>query len=191
MSFIQNPANPTGEDAKRDVAQRHLGAFGFPAPYGHHPVGEDVISFNLDIVGGAVGSLCEALREGVRFEPQRHTINLLFDVDTMALSVQSPYKNGALQIKVKQPAPLMVRIPPWVQANEVKVSGAAALPRLVNGYLFIAEPPRSEFTITLPLAQQELILRYKTRRVRTRLRGDQVQQMENFGQDLTFFDPFL
>ncbi len=195
VSFIKDPPNPNGEDAKRDVAQRHLGAFGFPAPYGHHPVGMDDISFNMDIVGGAVGSLCEALREVARFEQQRHVLNLLFDLDTEMLSVRSPYEdgvgNGALKVKVKQPAPLMVRLPPWVQVNEVKVAGAVALPRLVNGYLFVAEPPRSEFTIGFPLAQQELVLRYKTRRVRARLRGDQVQQMENFGQDLTFFDPFV
>ena len=36
----------------RDVAERHLGAFGFPAPYGHKPVGAQWIGFNMDIVGG-------------------------------------------------------------------------------------------------------------------------------------------
>lgn len=189
VSFIKEPANPDNTDAKRNVAKRHLGAFGFPAPYGHHAIGMGHISFNLDIVGGAVGSLCEAFREVVRSNAQRHQVNLLFDHETEALKVQSPYTNGTLQIKVKRPAPLMIRIPPSVQADAIKVTGAVALPRLINGYLYIAEPPQAAFTISFPLMQQELLLRYKTRRIRARLKGDQVQQMENFGADLTFFDP--
>ena len=39
-----------------------LGAFGFPAPYGHRFRGATRISFNMDIVGGATASLCEAYR---------------------------------------------------------------------------------------------------------------------------------
>lgn len=189
VSFIQDPANPENVDAKRNVAQRHLGAFGFPAPYGHQPVGMPDISFNLDIVGGAVGSLCEAFREVVQSDPHRHRVNLLFDHETEALKVQSPYPNGSLQIKVKQRVPLMVRIPPWLRADEIKVTGADALPLLINGCLSIAEPPRAAFTIHMPLKRQELVLRSKTRPIHVRLNGDQVQQMENFGQDLTYFDP--
>ena len=45
-----------------DVANRHRGAFGFPAPYGHAPLDYEEIRFNMDIVGGATGSLCEAWR---------------------------------------------------------------------------------------------------------------------------------
>ena len=188
VSFIQEPDNPNGEDAKRDVAQRHLGAFGFPTPYGHQAFDMEWVSFNLDIVGGAVASLCEAFREVTRSDTQRHRVNLLFDHETEALNIQSPYPNGTLQITVKRAAPVMIRMPPWVQAADIRVEGATALPRLVNGYLFIAEPPPCAFTISFPLAQHELVLSYKTRHIRARLKGDQVQQMENFGADLTFFD---
>jgi hypothetical protein len=190
VSFIKEPANAKNEDAKRDVAQRHRGAFGFPAPYGHQPAGMDSISFNLDIVGGAVGSLCEAFRAVVRSDPRGHRINLLFDHETEAVSVRSPYTNAALQIRVKRPAPVLVRVPSWVPLNEIKVTGAAALPRPVNGCLFITEPPsNAAFTIAFPLAREEIVLRYKTRRIKVRLSGDAVRQMENYGQDLTFFDP--
>ena len=144
-------------------------------------------------MGGAVGSLCEAFREIARTDAgQGHRINLLFDHDTDAVSVRSPYTNGALQIRVKRPTPVLVRIPSWVSPDQIKVSGTSALPRLVNGYLFIAEPPPSQqsaIIIDFPLAQQEIVLRYKTRSIRARLGGDEVRQMENFGQDLTFFDP--
>jgi DUF1680 family protein len=156
----------------------------------------DSISFNLDIVGGAVGSLCEAYREIVRTNTAHgggHWVNLLFDHETDAIQVRSPYTSGAaLQIRVKRLAPLWVRVPSWVCQDQIKVTGATPVPGLVNGYLFIAEPPpwqQSAITIEFPLPQQDIVLRYKTRRIRARLRGDAVQQMENFGQDLTFFDP--
>lgn len=189
VSFIREPENPQGSDAKRNVAQRHLGAFGFPAPYGHQALGMDYISFNLDIVGGAVGSLCEAYREVARSDRSLHRVNLLFDHETEELKVESPYPDGALRIRVKQPAPLMVRIPPWVPEGEVRVAGATALPRRINGYLYIAEPPREAFTIAMPLVKQEIVLRYRTRALRALMEGDQVRRMENAGQDLTFFDP--
>lgn len=65
-SFIIDPPNPNNEDCKREMARRHLGAFGFPAPYGHEPRDSTYISFNMDIVGGAVASLCEVYREVTR-----------------------------------------------------------------------------------------------------------------------------
>src|SRR6185503_15583783 len=91
IAFITEPDNPTGADGKRDVARRHLGAFGFPAPYGYQPVGLTRISFNLDIVGGGVASLCEAYAEIARRTGAGHRVNLLFDHETDALAVQSPY----------------------------------------------------------------------------------------------------
>ena len=66
VSFIDQPPNPDGIDGLHDVARRHVGAFGFPAPYGHHPLDYPEISFNMDIVGGAVASLCEAWQEIAR-----------------------------------------------------------------------------------------------------------------------------
>lgn len=37
---------------------RHLlGVFGFPVPYKHGPIGLEELNFNMDIVGGVVGSI--------------------------------------------------------------------------------------------------------------------------------------
>lgn len=188
VSFISDPPNPQKRDDKRDVAQRHLGAFGFPTPYGHQPVGQEEISFNLDIVGGAVGSLCEAYRAALHTDARGHFVNLLFDHETEAVRVQSPYPGGTLRIHVKRPAPLWVRLPPWATGAGSPLSDRHALPRLVNGYVFFASPPK-RLTLNLPLRSEELILRCKARQIRARLEGDQVRQMENFGTDLTFFDP--
>jgi len=94
ISFIQASPNPKGEDILRDVGRRSRGAFGFPAPYGHQSIGDGrggIVAFNLDIVGGTVGSLVEAYREATRFESTGHWVNLLFDHATDAIEVKSPY----------------------------------------------------------------------------------------------------
>lgn len=194
ISFIIDPDNPTGADGKRDVAGRHQGAFGFPAPYGHHPLGVSQIGFNMDIVGGAVGSLCAAYSEVTRRTSAGHVVNLLFDHETPALAVQSPYTHGRLQITLKEPAPLFVRLPAGVAPDAIAMAGAAvpsdAPVQVTNGYLFVENPPvQSPLTIAFPLPQSELVLRHRNRDIRVRLRGDQAVAMDNFGADWTFFDP--
>lgn len=189
-SFITDPPNPNGEDGLRDIADRHLGAFGFPAPYGHAPVGQDWLSFNMDIVGGSVGSLCEAYREVLRSDETGHHVNLLFDGDTPELTVRSPYTHGALSITVHEPAPLWVRLPAWVPPSELCVAGFEPSLRASNGYLFIPQPPVDEELIfRFPLKERDLVLKHRTREIRVLLRGDEVAAMENFGADLTFFPP--
>ncbi len=190
ISFIQEPENPDGIDRLENVAERVRGCFGFPAPYGHEPIGNQRIRFNTDVVGGSVGSLCEALREIARFEPSGHWVNLLFDHETPHLAIESPYTHSALRIRVKTPGALFVRIPPWVDRGSIVLSKVDSQPRHTNGYLFFAAPPVNRpIAIEFPLVQQELTLNHQARDIRTRLRGDEVMAMENFGADLTFFDP--
>jgi len=190
ISFIKDPPNPEGADGKRDVANRHLGAFGFPAPYGHWPLGHHYVSFNMDIVGGAVGSLCEAYREVVRRDEAGIHVNLLFDHETEDVEVESPYTHDSLRVRVKRQAPLFVRVPSWAVVEATDVQGAAGRKRLTNGYLFVAEPPVGEWmTIRFALPKREITLAHRTRDIRVRLRGDEVVAMDNFGAELTFFDP--
>jgi hypothetical protein len=190
-SFIVDPPNPEGLDGLRDVADRHLGAFGFPAPYGHEPLGFERVSFNMDIVGGTVASLCEAYRSIVTQDEAGLHVNLLFDYESDAIAVKSPYTHPVLQITVKQPGPLFVRIPPWVEAQSIVLQGVEGAPRASNGYLFFAAPPPAQpISIVFPLRHQELILSHRKRDIRVRLRGDEVVAMDNFGADLTYFEPF-
>ena len=189
ISFIEDPPNPDNVDGKRDVAARHCGAFGFPAPYGHAPLGETLISFNMDIVGGAVGSLCEAYRAATQFDQAGHRVNLLFDHETDAIRIESPYTHPALRIWVKLPGPLFVRVPPWVDPETLEIGGVSGTPRFTNGYLLIAEPPVNQMlSLEFPLPLQEIVLEHRARQIRTLLRGDQVEAMENFGANLTFFE---
>jgi hypothetical protein len=189
VSWIKNPPNPKGEDGKRDLAQRHLGSFGFPAPYGHKPVDAKSISFNMDIVGGAVGSLCEAWRAATTFDDSGHRVNLLFDRETDALSIKSAYPDGMLRIEVRKSAPLVVRLPNWVLQRDVMVEGAEFETRSETKFLRVAKPVVAKpIMIRMPLRVSEIDLNHHAHRIKVRLKGDSIVAMENFGMPLTYFD---
>lgn len=200
ISFIVEPDNPDGVDGKRAVAHRLRGGFGFPAPYGHEPLGiwqsdKPRIGFNTDIVGGAVGSLAAAYQAGVRRDGAGHWVEMLFDGETEALAVQSPYTHSRLAVKVKQPGALHVRLPAWVEVEGrvgPQPQEAQGVPWVEEGgYAVIGEPPVGRwigFALDLPVHETTLIWRDST--IRARLRGDEVVAMDNFGTDLTFFPPF-
>lgn len=195
VSFISNPQNPEGIDGLRDVANRHLGAFGFPAPYGHLSVGKGrgTVSFNMDIVGGVVGSLCEAYRECAPLRSTGYWINLLFDYKTGAICVQSPYTHDCLRIELGQSGPLFVRIPPWVRRDEVAFEGNKVQPIWTNDYLFYSNVSAGQaIQLRFPLKEAELTLPgyLHVRPVRVKMRGDTVVAMDNFGADFTFFDMY-
>ena len=187
-SFAREGPNPTGEDGRRDVADRHKGAFGFPAPYGHMPLGAERVGFNMDIVGGAVGSLCEAYRHIVRRTDSGLWVNLLFDYEDDDVRLQSPYTGPCLRVTVKRPGPLWVRLPSWAEAD----APAAPSCRRVGSRLFFPDPvPRRTIEIPFELATRELTLKHKAHDIRVGLRGDAVAAMDNFGADLTFFDEYV
>ena len=190
VSFVEEPPNPEHVDGLRNVADRLRGAFGFPAPFGHEPLENQRVRFNLDVVGGSVGSLCEAYREISRSDQAGQWVNLLFDHETEAIKIESPYTHASLRVTPKQPGPLFVRIPPWVEPREMEVQGVTGTPRLDNGYVLIPQPAVDRpLSFAFPLRKQEITLEHRTREIRTRLRGDEVTAMENFEADLTFFDP--
>ena len=194
-SFIEDPPNPDNIDGLHNIADRHLGAYGFPAPYGHVSAakGRRNLSFNMDIVGGTVASLCEAARHIARTEPTGHWVNLLFDHETDAVKVESPYTHDGLTITVKQAGPLFVRIPPWIERDELKIEGINAAPLWTNGYVLFTEPqPDRAIKLSFPLKEMNLTLceRVHVHPIRVKMRGDAVTAMDNFGMDLTFFDPY-
>ncbi len=191
-SFIADPPNSANEDGMRDVAARHLGAFGFPAPYGHQPLGVQRISFNMDIVGGAVASLCEVLREAVVTAEDGHRVNLMFDRETEAVSVAANPTGGpagGVTVTVHRPAPLWVRLPSWADRAQIEITGPGNH-RVLGDYVLIPEPPvEKPVEINYPIAESEISLSHRTQEIRARLLGDTVVTMDSFGADLTFFDP--
>ncbi len=189
ISFIKNPPNPNNEDGLKHVAERHLGAFGFPAPYGHWPIDRKTISFNMDIVGGGVASLCEVFRNIAETNAAGHRVNLFFDHETDDIKIESPYTHPALEITVKTSGCLFVRLPSWLSLDAIQITGAIT-PRMDNGYLFFAQPEIGKpITLHFQLPERHIVLHHRTRNIRARLQGDCVVAMDNFGADLTFFDP--
>jgi hypothetical protein len=193
IEFIENPLNPQNEDCKRDVARRLQGAWGHPAPYGHEPLelqGFPGILFTLDIVGGVVASLCEAYRQVTTFDNTGHHVNLLFDHETDQIKVESRYTHPHLRVTLKKPGALWIRIPSWVDRRRMLVEGIAGVPRFTGSYLLVHQQPVGQpVTLRYDLPMQTIVLEHRTRNIRTQLRGDQVAAMDNFGADLTFFDP--
>ena len=188
IDFIQEPPNPDGIDGLHNVAARHQGAFGFPAPYGHEPIDIERVGFNMDIVGGATASLCEVYRDATTFDETGHHVNLLFDHETDAIAVQSNVTHDDLRVTLKKPGPLWIRIPSWADRNEIQVPDA----KFVGSMLFLANPPVGDsITLNYTLPTHEIVLEHRTRNIRVKMKGDSVAAMDNFGADLTFFDPIL
>jgi hypothetical protein len=193
VSFVVEPDNPGSVDGLSNVAARLQGGFGFPAQYGHEPAGiwesnKPRIGFNLDIVGGAVDSLCFAYEAVARSDASGHWINLLFDHQTEDLQVRSPYIHERLGVKLKQPGPLHVRLISGLNLEPADDRSARA--RVENGYAVIDNPEVGrwiEFDCALPIRDE--ILTWNAAETRARFRGDEVIAMENFGTDLTFFEP--
>lgn len=191
ISFVKEPANPNNEDALRDVGRRHKGAFGFPAPYGHKAIGLETISFNMDIVGGSVASLGEAYTNIATITDAGHHVNLLFDFESDAIKVESPYTNGRLQVTIKKPAPLFVRIPVWVDPTSLVTKGGRTHPVIQNGYMLFPNPPLNKpVLIDFTLPTRETVLKHRTRNIRVRWKGDSIVAMDNFGASLTYFDNY-
>ena len=144
----------------------------------------------MDVVGGSVASLCEAYRETVRKDSSGCKVNLLFDRENEEIAVESPYTHTNLRVVIKKPAPLWIRIPSWVDTGRISVRGTGQTPRHTNGYLFIAQPAcRQWITVDFPLPEREIVLKHAVHNIRVRLKGDEITAMDNFGQDLTFFNP--
>ena len=188
ISFIPIPDSPPDQDGRRDVAKRIRGAFGFPAPYGHQPLGLDRIRFNLDIVGGVVASLCEAYRDVSRSDSSGHWVNLLFDHETDCLKIESPYTHDTLNLVVNKVKPLYIRLPCWLEKEAISITGASIAPLAIDGYMHILDYDAGQkISLAFPFPLHNLCLQHGERQIRVKMSGDEVIAMDNFNTPLTFF----
>jgi len=148
----------------------------------------DYLCFNMDIVGGAVGSLCEAYRHIVRKEATGLWVNLLFDYEDVDIRVESNYTHDSLRITLRCSNPLWVRIPAWVNRDKMAVQSNNCVFRHTGAYIFFADPPVDQpIEIKYDMPVQELVLRHSNQDIRARLLGDSIESMDNLGMDLTYF----
>lgn len=195
VSFVAEPDNPHNEDGLRDVAQRHQGAWGFPAPYGHESVGSGRagLSFNMDIVGGVTGSLCAAIDAVMGSDGDGHHIRLLLGHETDDLRLQVPYGQYAggevLNITVKRHGALHIQLPHWVDGTKVRVDPVREEFSVDDEGLHISEPTvGEEIRVHFALPEHELTLtQHHDTPINVSLQGDRVVAMDNLGADLTFF----
>jgi hypothetical protein len=195
VSWMRLDPRPDPPDGLRDAANRMAGAWGVPAPYGHlaHGMGQDSIGFYMDVVGSVTGSVCAALEAAVVTDITGHHANLLFDHDGPSLRLTSLSAPEGLELLLKRAGPLWLRLPPWVTHRDVTLEGvdpAAAL--WLPGYLFLAQPPvGAAFRVLYSMPDTTLTLsaRVHNHPIRVRLHGDRPVAMDNYGTDLTFFDP--
>ena len=134
VSFIPDKASP--DCSINHMASRMRGAFGFPCPYGHEYEPGSEISFNWDIVGGGVSSLCWAARHIVTKINGIASINLQFDVDHALLSYQSPYQHqGILSLEMKEDLPVRILFPQgtdWIGLEEALLEAGPKYTRKGN-----------------------------------------------------------
>ena len=118
VSFIAPPGSP---QFRADIASRVRGSWGFPAPYGHQPLGDRIVGVGTDIVGPVVYALAEAQARAVGRQDGRLAVRLLFDYKDDDIEVSSAHTGTALTVSVRTKQPVMVRIPPWVSTERIEL----------------------------------------------------------------------
>jgi hypothetical protein len=179
-----------GGDERRDIRGRLPGIFGFNAVYGHLPAGKGEAAPSLDIVGGAVASLCAVYQAVVRRQDGVTHVDLLFDHETDEVTVGSPYTGPGLRVTPRAPGDIVVRLPGWVDQDALQVDGAPAGDRVQGSRIRLVEPAVGmTIAIDFPLPEHDLLLRHRRHEIRARLRGDEVIAMDCLGAGLAFFPP--
>jgi hypothetical protein len=135
-----------------DVRQRARGAFAFTTPNDYH-------SYNTDLVGGAVQSLCEAWEAILTEDQAGWHVNLLFSKETEVLSLRSRLpEEGPLEITMHQAHPLFVRLPSWLEreALQVRVNGESRPLHFHRQEVFLPDlKPGDRVALTFPPARQQ------------------------------------
>jgi len=127
---------PEGEYTTDNVAQRSLGSFaGWPAPndfvgsgdWGGGPKDPITLTVMNCCTGSGARGLYGVWRDIISYEEGQLRVNLLLNRASKWVDIEShiPY-TGRVDVKVKQPIDLSIRIPEWVTPEEVKVEAGGA-----------------------------------------------------------------
>ena len=180
---------PNDDVAPRNfrLADRSLGAFGFPCPFGHEDHPGARISFNWDIVGGGVLGLCAAKRQVVTRNKNLVSVNLLFDADTDDLVFQNPYANeGRAILTMKRETPVRVRIPTHSDRERIIVDGEWFMD---GEWLYPVKPLTGQpIRIDFCLMEMTESFAFRDKRFQMRYWGEEATGVTSLGKRLCFFE---
>lgn len=182
VSFIPDWDCPK-EDYHHRLATRARGTFGFPCPYGHEYRPNSHIAFNWDIVGGAVGSLCEVFRDKVTKSGPLVSINLHFDHKDDYVEVKSPYTNNdVMEIKLKYNCLIRIRLSDWVNKDKLSVTVNNKRTRAVfsGDWLYLPNlRVNSVVKVKIPMKTTTINYNFRSDAFSLRWRGDAVDGASN------------
>lgn len=168
------------------MPSRAKGAFGFPCPYGHEDHPGANISFNWDIVGGAVGGLCEAKRAQFTLDGTLFSVNLLFDGQHPLASFKSPYgRDGMASLTLmRQGVSPRVRIPSGV--SDWHVTGAYA--KQEGEWLYLMDMPLNvPCHISFQMTPQQKLYPFRDRCYQVIWLGEEITGFSSPGKRLCYF----
>lgn len=175
-------------DVNRYMLHENMrGAFGFPCPYGHEYEPGSRISFNWDVVGGAVSGLCVAYHSIVSYTEQGIDINLLFDYSDDIIAIAGPYSNHNMRVCLKKEQKhLSVRIPKSfhiISVTPATIKWSIIDDRIVFRDVNCMDP------IILEFEMEQYINHYsfRTHQLQVKWEGERVLGMTSPGKRLCFF----
>lgn len=186
--FVPDRMDPEDETTYR-IARDTIGAFGFPCPWGHEYEPGSPISFNWDIVGGAVGGLCEAWRAIAEERGGLLSVNLLFGYEDGRAAVTDPYENGGtLTLTPRKAYPTVrVRLSDTFEEAGIRVEGCDRH-CVRDGFLYLWRPAAGEtIRVSLPMRDAQREYRFRDHVFRVRFHGQRVTGMSSAGKRLCFF----
>ena len=186
--FVPDDDDPDHVE-KYHLASRIKGSWGFPSPFGHEDSPGAQISYNYDIVAGAVGGLCEAFRSSTLVDDKIVRVALLFDQDNEYLTFTSPYgcEDTATLIPKKEGVRYCVRIPgncTGVRADDcgVFVDGEWA-------YISVTEAGKPVL-IHFDFVHMRRNYYFREKKWAMLWRGEEVERMTSEGKRLCFFPEY-
>jgi len=185
--FIRNEDNP-GNDSLYHLPERMRGSFGFACPFGHEDHPEAEISFNWDIIGGAISGLCLALKHSVMEVNGFTSINLLFDCDNDLITFESPYTHdGHAAIIAKKNAPIRLRVSKDFDEISFQCGASVSAVKTEEWIYFFNVQAGDKIELTMPMKTYEKDYTFRNRLLRTKWRGESIVGMSSTGKRLCYF----
>ena len=115
---------------------------------------------------------------------------MLFDFESDAVRIESPYTSDALRITPKIAGDIAVRVPSWADLDAIRVDGHPAERFVVDRRLWLRQPEVGRVVaVRLPLTERDLTIHHQDHDIEARMRGDAVVAMDDLGAGLAYFPP--